>query len=438
MPNVRIPDDTQSIHNIGEYILSYQPYQNAFLNALVNRIGRVLVTSKLWENPWRVFKKGKLEYGETVEEIFANIAKPHQFDPEIASKEVFKREIPDVRAAFHSMNFQKFYKVTITNEQLRQAFLSYGELTNLVSKIVETLYTSMNLDEYLVMKYMVCREALNGGIYSVVVGDNLDQIKKFREYTNNLTFLKTAYNRASVRNSTPVSEQVIVIPNDVEAELGVDVLANAFNISQVDYISQRIALDSMIFETEDTERLAMLFENDNKYVPFTDDEITKLKSIKGFKFDKDWFMVFDNFEQFTENYNGQGLYWQYFYHVWKTFSASPFANAVMFTNETSSITSVTVTPAEQLLAEEDLPITVKYSAKVAGTGMFDSSVTWTMKERNGKDSELGATNINPLNGELFISVPKADDYSFVIDVTATAKDGTTGTATVSVSKKASD
>lgn len=111
---VRVPDDTRSIHDIGNYILSYQAYQNAFLTALVNRIGRVLVTSRMWQNPWAVFKKGKLEYGETVEEIFANIAKPHSFDPSKAEKEVFKREIPDVRAAFHSMNFQKFYKVTIT------------------------------------------------------------------------------------------------------------------------------------------------------------------------------------------------------------------------------------------------------------------------------------------------------------------------------------
>ena len=68
MPNpVRVPDDTRAIHNIGEYIMSYQPYKNAFLNALVNRIGKVLVTSRIWRNPWAVFKQGRLEYGETVE-----------------------------------------------------------------------------------------------------------------------------------------------------------------------------------------------------------------------------------------------------------------------------------------------------------------------------------------------------------------------------------
>lgn len=111
----------------------------------------------MWDNPWSVFKKGRLEFGETVEEIFVNLAKPHSFDPATAEKEVYKREIPDVRAAFHSMDFQKFYKVTISNDQLRQSFLSWNGITDLIAKIVDSLYTGMRYDEYVTMKYMICR-----------------------------------------------------------------------------------------------------------------------------------------------------------------------------------------------------------------------------------------------------------------------------------------
>ena len=429
MNPVRIPDDTRAIHNIGNFILEYQPYQNQFLNALVNRIGRVLVTSKMWDDPWAVFKKGRLEYGETVEEIFANIAKPHSFDPAVAEKEVFKREIPDVRAAFHQMNFQKFYKVTISNDQLRQAFLSYGELTSLISKIVDTLYTSMHLDEYLTMKYMVCREALNGGIYSVttkpITGEGAepaDAVRKYREYTNNLTFLKSTYNRAGVRNHTPIEDQVIIVPNEAEAVLGVDVLANAFNISQVDYIGKRIAVDSFTFDADDDARLAEIFANDPTYVPFNSTEKATLAKINAAKFDKDWFMVFDNFEQFTENYNGQGLYWQYFYHVWKTFSASPFANAVIFTSQASTITGVTVSPASANAAQGT---SIQMTGTVAGTGMYEKSVTWSISGQKEVD-----TSIDPLSGVLDIA--PSEPTTTKITVTATAKDGKTGTATITV------
>lgn len=432
MNPVRIPDDTRALHNIGNFILEYQPYQNQFLNALVNRIGRVLITSNMWENPWAVFKKGKLEYGETVEEIFANIAKPHSYDPAVAEREVFKREIPDVRAAFHTMNYQKFYKDSISNDQLRQAFLSFGEITDLVARIVDSMYTSMHLDEYLTMKYMLCREALNGGIYTVttapITGTNAnpkDAVQKYREYTNNLTFLKTTYNRAGVRNSTKVENQVIIVPNAAESVIGVDVLAAAFNISQVDYIGNRIAVDSFTFDADDEARLAELFENDSTYKPFTAAEKTALGNINAVKLDKDWFMVFDNFEQFTENYNGQGLYWQYFFHVWKTFSASPFANAVLFTAQTSSITSVTVSPATANVTQG---ASMKMTSEVKGSGLFDKAVTWSISGQSETD-----TSINPLSGVLDIAPSEAADTK--ITVTATAKDGKTGTATITVTAR---
>lgn len=432
MPNpVRIPDDTRAIHNIGEYIMSYQPYQNAFLNALVNRIGMVLVTSRIWRNPWAVFKQGRLEYGETVEEIFVNIAKPHSYDPAKAETDVFKREIPDVRAAFHTMDYQKFYKVTISNDQLRQAFLSYAELSGLIAYIVDSLYTAMNLDEYLTMKYMLCRELLNGGVYTVVTapitgsGANPDDaVERFREYTNNLTFLKSTYNRAGVRNSTPVEQQVIIVPNAAEATIGVKVLANAFNLSEVEYLGRRIAIDSFDFDADDTERLAEIFENDPTYTPLSGTEITALQAVVAFKSGPRWFMVFDNFDKFTENYNGQGLYWQYFYHVWRTFSVSPFENAVAFTSQTSEITEVTVSPVSSNVA---VGTSIQLTAEVDGTGLYPKTVTWTMA---GSAELKSGTTIDGTTGVLHVAADET--VGTTITVTAHASDGQTGTSTITV------
>ena len=133
-------DATQeSVREIGSIIMQYPQLQNEFLSALVNRIGRVIITSKMYENPWSMFKKGMLEYGETIEEIFVNIAKPFEFDPAVAESNVFKREIPDVRATFHIMNYQKYYKTTVQNDQLRRAFLSWSGITDLIGKIVDSL-----------------------------------------------------------------------------------------------------------------------------------------------------------------------------------------------------------------------------------------------------------------------------------------------------------
>lgn len=436
MPNstvnpVRVPDDNRSLHNIGEYIMSYEPYMNAYITALVNRIARVIVTSRVWKDKWAVFEMGKLDYGETVEEIFVNIAKPHSYDPAKAETQVFKREIPDVRAAFHSMNYQKFYKVTISNDQLHQAFLSYYDMNELIARIVDSLYTGMNLDVFLTKKYMLSREAINGGIYTVVTkpisGDGADPddaITKYRQYTNNLEFLKTLYNRAGVRNSTPISDQVIIVPNEAEATLGVKVLAAAFNLSEVDYISKRIPVDSFEFDADDEARLAELFANDSTYKPFTDEEKKALQLISAVKLAKDWFMCFDNFEQFTENYNGEGVYWQYFFHVWKTFSVSPFANAVLFTSQVSEITAVTVSPTAANVAQGT---SIVMTAEVTGTGLFEKTVEWSVK--GAKDLASG-TRIDGTSGVL--RVASDEKVGNVLTVTAMAKDGQTGTAQITV------
>lgn len=428
---VRIPDDNRSLHNIGQYIMQYESYQNAYLTALVNRIARVIVTSRMWKDKWAVFDMGKMDYGETIEEIFVNIAKPHSYDPAKAETQVFKREIPDVRAAFHSMNYQKFYKVTISNDQLRQAFLSYYDMNELIARIVDSLYTAMNLDTFLTKKYMLAREAINGGIYTVVTkpisGDGADPddaITKYRQYTNNLEFLKTLYNRAGVRNSTPIADQVIIVPNEAEATLGVKVLAAAFNLSEVDYISKRIAVDSFEFDADDEARLAELFANDDTYKPFTDDEKKALHLISAVKLAKDWFMCFDNFEQFTENYNGEGLYWQYFFHVWKTFSVSPFANAVLFTSQVSEVTAVTVSPATAKVAQGT---SIVMTAEVAGTGLFEKTVEWSVK---GTKALASGTHIDGTSGVL--RVASDETLGNVLNVTAMAKDGQTGTAQITV------
>lgn len=421
---VDINDNTESLHDIGEFIMSYQPYQNAFLNALVNRIGRVLVTSRMWNNPWSVFKKGYMEFGETIEEIFVNIAKPFSFDPGRAETEVFKREMPDVRAAFHTMNFQKFYKVTISNDQLRQAFLSWQGITDLIAKIVDSLYTGMQYDEFITLKYMLCREILNGGLYvetvSAVSDANMKSIiEVLRATSNKLTYLSPKYNMAHVMNATERDRQYLIIPADVEAKADVNVLASAFNMERADFLGHLIEVDTLA--DHDLVRLNELFGNDSTYTAFTSDDKTLLATVAAVVVDLDWFMVFDNFQQFTQNYNGQGLYWQYFYHTWKTFSVSPYANGIAFTSSSNSITGVTVSPSTANVAQGTA---IALTATVAGTGIYPDGVTWSIS-----GAIAGGTHIS---GNI-LSVATNEPVDTEITVKATAADGSTyGTATITV------
>ena len=368
--------DTDSIRTIGAIIMDYPSLQNEFLSALVNRIGLVIITSKMYSNPLSVLKKGVLEHGETIEEIFVNIAKPFTFNPEEAEDKQYKREIPDVRSAFHILNYKKFYKVTISDDQLRQAFLSWAGISDLIAKIVDSMYTAAEYDELEVTKYMLARQILDGRVYAVTIPEvttpNMKSVvSTVKGVSNKFTFMNPNYNVAGVKTHTLKNEQYIIMNANFDATMDVEVLASAFNMDKAQFMGNRLMIDG--FGTLDTARLAELFAGDSTYKEISQTELEALDKIPCILIDKDYAQIYDNMYKMTENYNGQGLYWNYFYHTWKTFSVSPFSQAVVFVPAVPSVTSVTVTPST---ATVSVGQTVQLTAKVVTENFAPQTVTW--------------------------------------------------------------
>ena len=398
----RVPEATQgTLKQVGNAILSSFDLQNAFLNALVNRIALVLINSKMFYNPLRVFKKGTIEYGEIVEEIFVNIAKAHVYDPVVAEQEVFKREIPDVDAIFHKMNYKNFYKVTIQNEDLRQAFLSSQGISDLIARIVDSLYSGANYDEFLIMKNMIVDAVKNGRMTSVTIPEATAEnaksiITTIKSVSNALEFPSTAYNAQGVLTYTPKDRQVLILDTKFDAINDVEVLASAFNMDKAEFMGRRVLIDN-----------------------FAD-----LTGVPAVLVDESWWMVFDMQINFTEIYNAQGLYWNYFYHVWKLFSESPYSNAVVFTSNPNSVTSVTVSPESANVAKGS---TQQMTATVVTTGYAPKTVNWSVTGAQTPTSRISNTGLltvatNEPNDTLTVTAVSAydPDKSDTSTITVTA------------------
>ena len=418
-----------NIKEIGLIIMNDAVLQNEFLSALVNRIGRVIVTSKLYSNPWARFKKGLLEFGETMEEVFVNIAKPFEYDPAVAESKVFKREIPDVRAAFHPLNYQKFYKSTIQREQLRQAFLSWQGIHDLIAKIVDAMYTAANYDEFQVMKYLIDRHVLNGELKAIQIASvssaNMKAIVgTIKGTSNNFEFMSTKYNVAGVQNYSLKDNQYIIVNSEFDATMDVEVLATAFNMDKADFIGHRVLVDS--FGELDTERLALLFANGDGYTALTDAEIAALKAVPAVIIDEDWFLIFDNLLEFTEQYNAEGLYWNYWLHVWKTFSASPFANSAVFVPGAPAVSSVTVSPDTAVIMPGQ---SLLLSATVVSANFASKSVNWTATISGAEAPDK--VSISPL-GVLTVSPDIDEGTEITVTATSVFDSTKTDTATVTI------
>jgi hypothetical protein len=323
---------------VGQIIYGDPAIANKFINALVNRIAMVRVQSATFNNPYSVLKKGYIEFGETIEEIFVGIAKVVEYTPEKGEEREFKRTLPDVRSVFHIMNWRTMYPVTIQDEDLKQAFLSLDGVTDLIAKIVDQVYTGAEYDEFLLFKYLLIKGISHGKMKPLSVGDGTnpkDSAKAFRGTSNLLTFMKDSYNEQGVVTSTPKNRQVIFMDAKFNAEFDVDVLASAFNMDKADFMGRLFLIDD--FTTFDNKRFEEIRKNSTGIEEVTPEELALLADVKAVLLDEEWFQVYDNNNRFTEKYVASGLYWNYFYHTWKTVSYSPFANAVVFVKGTANI-----------------------------------------------------------------------------------------------------
>lgn len=352
----RIPEATaENLHEVGDAILTYEAQANEFVNALVNRIGLVILNNRMATNPLAALKKGRLAVGETIEEIYIDVIKAQTYDPRAAQDTLFKRHLPNVSSVFHSVDSQLNYPLTISNEQLRKAFMSYDSLDRFIAGLVDSMYKSATLDEFIQMKQLISEWNNNGRFIIEPITAVTDAASareamiKIKAVSDGMTIFNNQMNYAGVWTSTPKDEQYLITTPDFNARMDVDVLAAAFHMDKAEFAGHVIVVDNIGDLGDD--------------------------GIEAILVDKNWYQVYDYLRTFKTAYNGEGLYWNYFYHVWMVYSLSPFANAVAFGTATPTVTAVTVTPTAATVKAGG---TVQITTSVTGTGDPTSKCTFAL------------------------------------------------------------
>lgn len=400
-----------SIRKIGAIFFDHPELKDEFTGLLINRVALVRIVYRNFYNKMNIFKKGFLEYGETVEEIFQELAKPFQFDPNVAESEMWKRQLPETKVAYHLMNYKKFYKLSLTEAELNTAFTGIDGVNNFLAGYIEKIFQAHEYDEYQVMKYLLAIHILNGRVTPVQVpmvstatlGDVVSTIKSV---SNDFEFRNPNYNFAKVRNVTPKSEQYILVDTKLDAKMTTELLAFMFNMEVGDVQARRMTIDG--FGNLDKERLSELFDGDEWYTELTDVELNSLKQIPAVLMDTDWFMVYDNLARMKDAENGEGLYRQHWYHTWKTFSVSPFAQIACFVTNTPIVDSVEITPATITLAKGK---STSFTVEVETENFAPKTVNWSITGSTNEKTTISA------DGRLTIA---SDETATTITVKATS------------------
>lgn len=315
----RIPDPTQtSMDQVSKNLFDpmNKMVYNQFMDGLVNRIGMTYVLQKAWENPLAVFKKGKMNYGATIQEIAIKWVKAHSYEDD--AETLLKMSRPEAAACYHSVNAERQYPITINRPEVRRAFVDEYGLNNLVAGIMQAPINSDNYDEYRSMMQLIAYYDGNWGFYKHQASAPTDEatakafLKDVRAYAGRLKFPSTLYNAGIVEDipvfvKNPAEELVLMIQPDALASIDVDALAAAFNMSKAD-IQMRIVI---VDEFPIPGAFALLTTSD-------------------------FFVAQDTEYSNGSFYNPQTLSTNYFLNHWQILSVSPFVPAILFTTESGT------------------------------------------------------------------------------------------------------
>ena len=315
----RIPAATKgNIADVADAIFNFRPHKNEFIESLINRIGIVYARNAIWYNPLSELKRGALEFGDTIEEIQVGIVKANHYnhDRDYLERDIFGRADLDVATAFHTVDREDFYKITIDDNTLRRAFLDPSGLDQLTQQLMSAPTTADNWDEYLLMSALFRVADNKWPMFNVNVPDvakmdsTEDQarslLRKIRSTAGNLRFLSTRFNGAKMPVSAKPEDRGLFATPEVKSGLDVNALAVLFNVSYAEVPSRIIEIRQ---------------------------EDVAMDGVQAFLTTKDFFVIADTSLETTSEFNPVSRQTNFFLHHWEIISASPFAPIVKFSTQ---------------------------------------------------------------------------------------------------------
>lgn len=409
----RIPEATKaSLEDTVAALVNYRPQMNEFVDALVNLIGLQIFKNNTWTNPLAKFKRGMLEYGDTIEEIMSGllVAKTYIAERDYLEKDIFGVEVPEVQASYHKVNRQNYYKLTVKEPLLRRAFLSSNGLSTFISDLMSMPTTSDNWDEFLLTAQLFSEYYANDGFFKVNVpdvgtlgSDRSDAnyvLRRVRELADNLKFISRHYNAAGMPVAADPGELELFITPEANAAIDVEGLAASFNIDKAEMPTRTNIIPKEHFN-----------------IPGAQAVLTT----------RDFFVIADQRIDVTSAVNPVGLHTNYFLHHWEVVSASRFVPAILFTIESGTVinlpsTPVTAVSALQAIDKDGNTVTafvrgnmyeVNAVAVTAPTGGANNAVRYVLTGNNSPKTRITQS------GALLVSI---EDSSASLTVTAYATD----------------
>lgn len=361
---------------IGQQILQSSSMQNSFFAMLVNKIGKMYLSSNRYENQLKTFKKGTMPMGVAIEDIYINFQEGDDYDTESTlMTDEFKDDI--ISVYYVADSYKKFYAKT-SYDAFVQAFVSWDNMDKFINGILSRLYDSQQLYEWKRTKQLLGNDfnETTGAMkrheftfYPNTFAQDLTKLLRatalnmvcpsatynnFQEYA-----IANGYDNVTTQPVTTFSSfnsLNLIVRNDCLADVDVDVLSMAFNINKVEFLGKVHGVDNFgITENEtsaDSQKTyTKLYDYKKKNKQTSETETHTVYDITNYNIEEngstynirlvavicdDSFIHIEDTKEpmVAEFFDASNLIRTTYLHSWQLYGLCPFANALAIYTKT--------------------------------------------------------------------------------------------------------
>lgn len=255
----------ENILDVGAKVLNAPTaIRNEFMSNLYNKVGLTLIDSPIVKNQFSFLKKGTLEHGQMIEDIYVGLA---QSEPYITG--MSNGEYPDPFAITKAEHYSAFYSTILSRQyrqtrhltDLKKAFHSAGGVESFLAGLMNALISAENYDDMRMTIATVARQVEEGMVEEAkptgkfkgvvhlltefnaidaneqVTVDDCFQNRNFLKFMTNqlkkfskrMKHLRSDYNIAGVKQNMTLANQRLMMLEDITVDFETELLAWAYN-----------------------------------------------------------------------------------------------------------------------------------------------------------------------------------------------------------------
>jgi hypothetical protein len=349
-----------NIMDVGNAVLNAPTaIRNEFMTNLYNKVGLTLIDSPVVENQFSFLKKGTLEYGQMIEDIYVGLAQADKYVTGMHDGDT----PPDQYAIKKATHFSAFYSTILSRQywvtrhltDLKKAFHTGGGVEQFVSSLMNSLVSAENYDDMRATIALIARQIeavqsvanFKGNVhlitgYNTAYGKTVDAStcwqdqgflkyfsKQLKKYSKRMRHLRNDLNPAGVDQLLPQNKQRIMMLEDITVDFDTELMAWAYNSGKLEI--------GAVDEIDAWYSIGADFNNPPTVTPEDIKIKATFKSATGGSaecvaviYDQDMVKIYNKERVASDSNNARGNYYNYFMSVEDIYACSPYKNFVCF------------------------------------------------------------------------------------------------------------